>query len=449
MGREKPRKVIIMGAAGRDFHNFNMLYKDNPEYQVVAFTASQIPNIAGRTYPPELAGKLYPEGIPIYPEDKLEELISKYNVDEVVLAYSDLTSDEVVEKISRILASGSDFRIIGTRDTMLNAKIPVIAVTASRTGAGKSTVSRKISRILREKGVNFAIVRHPMPYGDLRKSIVQKFSNLDELDACECTIEEKEEYEKHVLEGNVVYAGVDYIELLKIVEKHHDLILWDGGNNDWPFFKPDLYITVIDPLRPGHELTSFPGLVNLILADVVIVNKVNVVDEKSVRRVLFNVRKINKNAKVIMAASEVIVDNPDLLRGRKVLIVEDGPSVTHGGLGFGAGYIAAKKYGAEIVNPKEYAIGSIRETYKRYDHICEVLPALGYGERQMRELEEVINKIPADIVVLGTPTDISRYLRINKPVVRVSYELKEVNRPSLEEVIDDFLHKNGLLTPSP
>ena len=430
MGRERPRKVIIMGAAGRDFHNFNMLYKDNPEYQVVAFTASQIPNIAGRTYPPELAGKLYPEGIPIYPEDKLEELISKYNVDEVVLAYSDLTSEEVVEKISRILASGSDFRIIGTRDTMLNAKIPVIAVTASRTGAGKSTVSRKISRILREKGVNFAIVRHPMPYGDLRKSIVQKFSNLDELDACECTIEEKEEYEKHVLEGNVVYAGVDYIELLKIVEKHHDLILWDGGNNDWPFFKPDLYITVIDPLRPGHELTSFPGLVNLILADVVIVNKVNVVDEKSVRRVLFNVRKINKNAKVIMAASEVIVDNPDLLRGRKVLIVEDGPSVTHGGLGFGAGYIAAKKYGAEIVNPKEYAIGSIRETYKRYDHICEVLPALGYGERQMRELEEVINKIPADIVVLGTPTDISRYLRINKPVVRVSYELKEVNRPS-------------------
>ncbi|RLE84667.1 MAG: GTPase, partial [Thermoprotei archaeon] len=308
MGREKPRKVIIMGAAGRDFHNFNMLYKDNPEYQVVAFTASQIPNIAGRTYPPELAGKLYPEGIPIYPEDKLEELISKYNVDEVVLAYSDLTSEEVVEKISRILASGSDFRIIGTRDTMLNAKIPVIAVTASRTGAGKSTVSRKISRILREKGVNFAVVRHPMPYGDLRKSVIQKFSNLDELDACECTIEEKEEYEKHVLEGNVVYAGVDYIELLKIVEKHHDLILWDGGNNDWPFFKPDLYITVIDPLRPGHELTSFPGLVNLILADIVIVNKVNVVDEKSVRRVLFNVRKINKNAKVIMAASEVIVD---------------------------------------------------------------------------------------------------------------------------------------------
>ena len=441
MRNSKATRVIIMGAAGRDFHNFNIFFRDNPEYEVVAFTASQIPNISNRTYPPELAGKFYPKGIPIYPEEHLEDLIKKYKIDEVVLAYSDLVSDDVLEKISKVLASGANFRILGIRDTMLKAEIPVIAVTASRTGAGKSTVSKKIARILRNKGVKFAVVRHPMPYGDLRKSVIQKFSKIEDLAFYGCTIEEREEYETHIAEGNVVYAGVDYEKILKDIEKEkYELILWDGGNNDWPFYKPNLYITVIDPLRPGHEIRSFPGLVNLLLADVVIVNKVNVASEESIKSVVSNVNKINKKAKIIMAASEVTADKPELLKGKRALIIEDGPTVTHGSLGYAAGYIAAKKYGAEIIDPRNYVFGSIKEIYDKYDHIGTVLPALGYGREQMKELEEIINKVPADVIVLGTPSDISKYLKINKPVVKVSYEIKEVNEPSLEDVIEDFLN---------
>ncbi|RLE84739.1 MAG: GTPase [Thermoprotei archaeon] len=441
MRNSKATRVIIMGAAGRDFHNFNIFFRDNPEYEVVAFTASQIPNISNRTYPPELAGKFYPKGIPIYPEEHLEDLIKKYKIDEVVLAYSDLVSDEVLEKISKVLASGANFRILGIRDTMLKTEIPVIAVTASRTGAGKSTVSKKIARILRDKGVKFAVVRHPMPYGDLRKSVIQKFSKIEDLAFYGCTIEEREEYETHIAEGNVVYAGVDYEKILKDIEKEkYELILWDGGNNDWPFYKPNLYITVIDPLRPGHEIRSFPGLVNLLLADVVIVNKVNVANEESIKSVVSNVNKINKKAKIIMAASEVTADKPELLKGKRALIIEDGPTVTHGSLGYAAGYIAAKKYGAEIIDPRNYVFGSIKEIYDKYDHIGTVLPALGYGREQMKELEEIINKVPADVIVLGTPSDISKYLKINKPVVKVSYEIKEVNEPSLEDVIEDFLN---------
>ena len=441
MRNSKATRVIIMGAAGRDFHNFNIFFRDNPEYEVVAFTASQIPNISNRTYPPELAGKFYPKGIPIYPEEHLEDLIKKYKIDEVVLAYSDLVSDEVLEKISKVLASGANFRILGIRDTMLKTEIPVIAVTASRTGAGKSTVSKKIARILRDKGVKFAVVRHPMPYGDLRKSVIQKFSKIEDLAFYGCTIEEREEYETHIAEGNVVYAGVDYEKILKDIEKEkYELILWDGGNNDWPFYKPNLYITVIDPLRPGHEIRSFPGLVNLLLADVVIVNKVNVANEESIKSVVSNVNKINKKAKIIMAASEVTADKPELLKGKRALIIEDGPTVTHGSLGYAAGYIAAKKYGAEIIDPRNYVFGSIKEIYDKYDHIGTVLPALGYGRKQMKELEEIINKVPADVIVLGTPSDISKYLKINKPVVKVSYEIKEVNEPSLEDVIEDFLN---------
>jgi len=441
MRNSKATRVIIMGAAGRDFHNFNIFFRDNPEYEVVAFTASQIPNISNRTYPSELAGKFYPKGIPIYPEEHLEDLIKKYKIDEVVLAYSDLVSDDVLEKISKVLASGANFRILGIRDTMLKAEIPVIAVTASRTGAGKSTVSKKIARILRNKGVKFAVVRHPMPYGDLRKSVIQKFSKIEDLAFYGCTIEEREEYETHIAEGNVVYAGVDYEKILKDIEKEkYELILWDGGNNDWPFYKPNLYITVIDPLRPGHEIRSFPGLVNLLLADVVIVNKVNVASEESIKSVVSNVNKINKKAKIIMAASEVTADKPELLKGKRALIIEDGPTVTHGSLGYAAGYIAAKKYGAEIIDPRNYVFGSIKEIYDKYDHIGTVLPALGYGREQMKELEEIINKVPADVIVLGTPSDISKYLKINKPVVKVSYEIKEVNEPSLEDVIEDFLN---------
>ncbi len=441
MRNSKATRVIIMGAAGRDFHNFNIFFRDNPEYEVVAFTASQIPNISNRTYPPELAGKFYPKGIPIYPEEHLEDLIKKYKIDEVVLAYSDLVSDDVLEKISKVLASGANFRILGIRDTMLKTEIPVIAVTASRTGAGKSTVSKKIARILRDKGVKFAVVRHPMPYGDLRKSVIQKFSKIEDLAFYGCTIEEREEYETHIAEGNVVYAGVDYEKILKDIEKEkYELILWDGGNNDWPFYKPNLYITVIDPLRPGHEIRSFPGLVNLLLADVIIVNKVNVASEESIKSVVSNVNKINKKAKIIMAASEVTADKPELLKGKRALIIEDGPTVTHGSLGYAAGYIAAKKYGAEIIDPRNYVFGSIKEIYDKYDHIGTVLPALGYGRKQMKELEEIINKVPADVIVLGTPSDISKYLKINKPVVKVSYEIKEVNEPSLEDVIEDFLN---------
>lgn len=438
------RKVLIMGAGGRDFHNFNVYFRDREEYEVVAFTASQIPNIDNRIYPPDLAGPLYPNGIPIYSGSMLEEIVKREGVEEVVLAYSDLVCEEFLEKVSRILAAGASFRILGVRETMLSSSKPVIAVTAVRTGAGKSTTTRKIVRLLKERGVRIVVVRHPMAYGDLAKMRVQKFSSIEELDKFTFTIEEREEYEWHLLEGTTVYAGVDYEAVLREIESGpYDVIVWDGGNNDWPFIRPDLHITVVDPTRPGHETRSFPGYVNLLMADVVVVNKANIVDARVLDEVLCRVKRVNPRARIVVAASEVTVDNPEVIKGRRVLVVEDGPSVTHGHMRFGAGYVAALKYEAgEVVDPRPYAVGSIKRVYEKYSHIGKVLPAMGYGAEQMEDLEETINRAPVDAVVLGTPTDLSRYLEINKPVVRVRYELREI-KGSLASIIDEFLAKIG------
>ncbi len=439
----KRKKVIIMGAAGRDFHNFNVIFRDNPEYEVVAFTATQIPFIDNRVYPPELAGALYPNGIPIYPEDMLEELIKKFGVDEVYLSYSDLRFNEVMDKASRVIAAGASFVLLGAEKTMLKSSKPVIAITASRTGAGKSTITRYVTRILRKQGIRFVVVRHPMPYGDLKSSTVQRFASFEDLERYKCTIEEREEFEPHLAMGNIVYAGVDYEKILRAAEEEAELIVWDGGNNDWPFFKPDLYITVVDPTRPDDVLGSYPGYVNVKLADVIVVNKVNIVDESAVEKVKESVREVNKKATIVYTASELYVDAPEIIKGRRVVVVEDGPTVTHGSLSYAAGYNAAKQYGAkEIVDPRPYAIGSIAEAYRKYPHIGPVVPALGYSEMQMRELEETLNRIPADAIVLGTPSDLRRYLRLNKPAVKVSFEAQDVSKPGLEEVLLDFINRN-------
>ncbi len=441
MGVKLPgkKRVVILGAAGRDFHNFNVCFRDNEEYEVVCFTASQIPNISGRVYPPKLAGKLYPNGIPILEEKDLPEIVRKYGVDEVVLAYSDLTYSDVMSKASIALASGADFRLISPARTMIKSKKPVIAVCAVRTGAGRSTVTRRICKILLDRGVNVVVVRHPMPYGNLENQVCQRFSSLEDIDEAECTIEEREEYEPLVRMGVTVYAGVDYGLVLKEVEKEADVVIWDGGNNDLPFFKPDLHIVVVDPLRPGQEF-SYPGEVNVRMADVIIINKVNVAKSEDVKTVKRNIKFLNKDALVIEAESVLSVDKPGLIKGRKVLVIEDAPTVTHGGLGYGAGYIAAKTYGAkEIVNPKPYAIGSIKETFDRHPHVGPVLPAMGYGKNQIKDLEETINRVPCDVVVLGTPADLTRIMNIKKPAVKVSYELKELSKPSLEDVVEMFL----------
>ncbi len=436
----KPVRVIIMGAAGRDFHNFNVFFRNNEDYRVVAFTASQIPNIENRLYPPELAGKLYPKGIPIYPETDLVKLIKEFDVDEVVLAYSDLLHEDVGHKYSTVLAAGADFKLMGSKSTMLKSNKPVIAVCAVRTGAGKSTVSRKIVKILSSKGLRTVVVRHPMPYGDLRKQIVQRFSSLKDLDKYECTIEEREEYEKYIEMGLTVYAGVDYEKILRRAEKEADIILWDGGNNDLPFFKPDLHIVVVDPMRPGHEMCSYPGEANLRMADVIVVNKVGSARKENVERVVENCKKANPRAKMILADSRIHVDKPELIKNKRVIVVEDGPSVTHGGLSYGAGYIAAKIYGAsKIVDPRPYAVGDLKRAYEEYRHMGPVVPSLGYGERQIRDLEETLNNAEADVIILGTPSDISRYLKLNKPVVKVFYELVEISGPSLGEIVEEFL----------
>ncbi|HIE24205.1 MAG TPA: GTPase [Candidatus Korarchaeota archaeon] len=439
-----PRKVVIMGAAGRDFHNFNVFFRDNPDYQVVAFTAAQLPGIANRIYPPELAGPKYPKGIPIVPEEELPLLIEEKGVDLVVFAYSDISFNYIMERASIAQACGADFMLLGPRSTMLKSEKPVIAVTAARTGSGKSQTSRRVSKILRERDLKVAVVRHPMPYGDLRKEVVQRFETLEDLDKSECTIEEREDYEPHLRIGNVVYAGVDYEKILRLAEKEADIILWDGGNNDFPFYEPDLLITVVDPLRAGHELTYWPGSVNVRMADVIIINKVDSASRDQIEQVRRNVVSVNNKAVIVEAASPLIVDRPDLIKGRKVVVLEDGPTITHGEMSTGVGYIAARKFGAsEIVDPRPWLKGSLEEAYKTYKHIGPVLAAVGYGKIQMKELEEVLNSIPADSVILGTPTDLSRYLNLNKPVVHVRYELQEIGSPNLDEILSDFLSKKG------
>lgn len=430
-------RVVIMGAGGRDFHNFNVYFRGKPEYEVVAFTAAQIPNIEGRIYPPELAGPLYPKGIPVFSEAELEKVIKEIGVDEVVLSYSDLTCADFLVKVSRVLATGANFRVLGPGDTMLKASKPVIAVTATRTGAGKSTVSRYVVRVLKSKGLIPVVVRHPMAYGDLLAMKVQKVGSLEELDKVTFTIEEREEFEWHVLEGTTVYAGVDYESVLKEVENGpYDVVVWDGGNNDWPFLKPDLHITVVDPTRSESEF-SFPGLVNLLMADVIVVNKVNVASKEAVESTIERVKKLNRRAAVVTAASEVYLDKPDVVKGKEVLVVEDGPSVTHGHMPYGAGYVAAVKYGGRVVDPRPYAVGSLRKVYEEYSHIGPVLPAMGYSRAQLEELEETINRVPAESVVLGTPTDLTRYLNIGKPVARARYELQE-SSGTLDEIIAKF-----------
>ncbi|MEM1564567.1 MAG: cyclic 2,3-diphosphoglycerate synthase [Candidatus Bathyarchaeia archaeon] len=438
------KRVIIMGAAGRDFHNFNVYFRDNEAYEVVAFTATQIPGIEGRIYPPELAGKNYPNGIPIYPEEDLERLIREYDIDEVVFAYSDVSHEYVMHRASIALANGADFRLMGPKTTMLKANVPVVSVGAVRTGCGKSQTSRQIAKILKNKGLNVVVVRHPMPYGDLRKQICQRFATYEDLDRYNCTIEEREEYEPHLDNGVIVYAGVDYEKILREAEKEADVIVWDGGNNDIPFYKPDLHIVVADPHRVGHELTYHPGEANLRMANVVIINKVDTAPAENVCHVKENIKKVNPNAIVLEAASPITADNPELIKGKRVLVIEDGPTLTHGNMPYGAATILAKQLGAsELVDPRPYAVGSIKEAYKEYPHLGAVLPALGYGEKQIAELDETISRTPCDVVVIGTPVDLRRVIKIDKPTVRVKYELKVLGPISLEQVLDEFLAEKG------
>lgn len=439
-------KVLIMGAAGRDFHNFNVFFRKNEVYEVAAFTAAQIPGIAGRSYPKELAGSLYDRDIPIYPEEQLENLIREKKIDQVVLAYSDLSNETVMQKASLVLASGADFRLMGTESTMLHSKKPVISVCAVRTGSGKSPTSQKLVDIIKEKGFRVVVVRHPMPYGDLLKQECQRFATMDDCIHNECTIEEREEYEPYICCGTVVYSGVDFEKILRRAEEEADIIIWDGGNNDIPFFKPDLHIVIADPHRPGHELSYYPGNVNVRLADVVIVNKVDSATKENIATVIENVRSINKKANIIKAKSVITADRPELIKGKRVLAVEDGPTLTHGGMAFGAGVIAAKKYGAkEVIDPRPFAVGSISAVYQVFSHLGAVLPAMGYSVAQMKELEMTINAVDCDAVIAGTPIDLGRLLKLNKPVVRVRYRIEEVDI-KLYDIVDEWLESRKKTT---
>jgi predicted GTPase len=435
-------KVLIMGAAGRDFHNFNVVFRNDPACQVVAFTAAQIPNIAGRIYPPELAGERYPKGIPIYAESELESLIETHQVDQVVFAYSDVSHEEVMHKTSRALAAGADFRFLGPRATMLRSRKPVISICAVRTGAGKSPVARKIAALLRVQGLRVAVVRHPMPYGDLAKQAVQRFATLDDLQQAHCTVEEREEYEPHIAKGHVVYAGVDYERILRQAEAEADVILWDGGNNDAPFFEPDLEIVLVDPHRAGHERTYFPGEVNLLRADVIVLTKLDTADLQNVEDVRRRIRSANPTAAVIESTMPITVDDPSLIRGKRVLVIEDGPTVTHGGMAYGAGVLAARKYGAaELVDPRPYAVGSLRKTYEMYPHLQALLPAMGYNAQQVAELEQTINRVDCDLVLVASPVDLRRVLTFSRPSCRVSYTFEECGRPMLTALIAETLRK--------
>lgn len=432
----KPVRTLIMGAAGRDFHNFNVYFRDNPDYEVVAFTATQIPGIEDRTYPPCLSGARYPEGVKILPEGDLAMIIREKNVELTVLAYSDLPHDVVMQKASLVLACGSDFRLMGPKTTMLKSSLPMVSVCAVRTGAGKSTVSRAVARSLKKMGHRLVVIRHPMPYGDLEKQVCERFASYEDMDRYECTIEEREEYEPHIDVGNIVYAGVDYEKILREAEKEADVILWDGGNNDLPFYVPDLQIVVVDPLRPGDELAYYPGEVNLRMADIVVINKVDSASRANLKLVRDNIKGIAPSAKIVEAASEIYVDDKSNIRGKNVLAVEDGPTVTHGEMKEGVGAIAARKYKAKsLVNPRPYAIGSIKRTYEKYPHLGRVLPAMGYGEKQVRDLERTINGVKCDSVVLGTPIDLRRIMSITRPAVRVRYEIRETTKPTLDEIL--------------
>jgi predicted GTPase len=438
------RKVIIMGAGGRDFHNFNVAFRDDPNSQVVAFTATQIPGIADRVYPPSLAGPRYPEGIPIRPEDELTHLIHQYGVDEVILSYSDLKHETVMHKASTVLAAGADFRLLGPDATMLHSSKPVVAVTAVRTGSGKSQTSRKVGQILLDAGLKVALVRHPMPYGDLEAMRVQRFATLEEIDAAHPTVEEREEYEEPVRMGMIMYAGVDYEQILRSAEQEADVVVWDGGNNDFPFFAPDLLIVVADPLRPGHELLYHPGETNLRMADVVVINKVDSAEAHNVEQVVENVEAVNPMATLVFAKSPPVLDyGPDLL-GKRVLVVDDGPTLTHGEMPFGAGLVAARKAGAaRIVDPRPYAVGSLRAVFRRWPHVSNVLPAMGYSDEQLHELEETINAADCDVVVTGTPIDLSRLIASRHPIRHVRYALEEVGHPTVTDVLEPIVDQAG------
>ena len=430
------RRVVIMGAAGRDFHNFNCLYRDNEDYEVVAFTATQIPDIEGRTYPASLAGSLYPDGIPIRPEDELQAIVTDNDVDEVWFSYSDVAHTYVMNVASRVIGWGPHFGVCSAVKTMIPSSKPLIAITAVRTGVGKSQTTRYVSRILKAMGKKVVAIRHPMPYGDLEKQACQRFETYEDLDRHQCTIEEREEYEPHIDNGFVVYAGVDYERILHEAEKEADVILWDGGNNDTPFYKPDLYITLVDPHRPGHELTYYPGETNLHMANLLIVNKVDTADPVKVEQVLDNCRSGNPTARIIKTRSVIHVEQPELIAGKRAVVVEDGPTLTHGGMAYGAGWFAARQAGAaEIVDARPYAVGTIAETYVKYPNAGKIVPAMGYGDEQIRDLEATINATPADVVVEGTPIELRRILSVNKPIATVTYELAEIEPGVIEEMV--------------
>jgi len=433
------KKVLIMGAAGRDFHNFNVYFRDNPDYEVVAFTATQIPNIEGRLYPPELAGANYSKGIPIHPEGELVQLIRDLKVDQVVFSYSDVSHEYVMHKASQVLAAGADFRLMGAEKTMLKSTKPVVAVCAVRTGSGKSQTTRRVCDLLRDMGKRVVAIRHPMPYGNLVEQACQRFATYEDLDRYDCTIEEREEYEPHIDRGVVVYAGVDYEQILREAEKEADIIVWDGGNNDLSFYNPDLLIVVVDPHRAGHELSYHPGEANLRAADVVVINKIDTADLDNVATVRENVMAVNPQATIVEAASPIFVQDPDAIRGKAVLVVEDGPTLTHGEMAYGAGVVAARRFGAaKIVDPRPYAVGSIVVTYAKYPTTGDVLPAMGYGKEQVAELCQTINNTPCDLVIVATPIDLRRVLEIQGPSQRVRYELQEIGRPTLKDVLEKF-----------
>ncbi len=442
------KNVIIIGAAGRDFHNFNTYYRDNENYEVVAFTAAQIPDIDDRLYPADLAGSLYPEGIPIYPQEKLAELIKELKVDECVFAYSDVRYEDVMSIGAIVNASGANFVLLGPKDTMLKSKKPVISICAVRTGCGKSQTSRKIIELLMDQGIKVVAVRHPMPYGDLVAQRVQRFATVEDLKKHKCTVEEMEEYEPHVERGNIIYAGVDYEDILRAAENDPDgcdVIIWDGGNNDFSFYESDLSVVVLDPHRPGHELSYYPGEVSLRLADVAIINKVDSASKEAIEAVEANIKLANEAATIIKAESKITVDNVDIIKDKRVLVVEDGPTLTHGEMKLGAGTIGAERFGAkELVDPRPYAVGTLVNTFNKYTHIGTLLPAMGYGDQQLKDLEETINKTDCDSVIIGTPIDLSRVIKIDKPHTRVHYELDEVGDLNLDKIIGDFIKKHGL-----